>query len=125
MASRETHRFFYYRKLILAIGLLVAVIIIGVFGYWLLEEEYNFVDAFYMTIITISTVGFREVHPLSDAGKVFTAALIIGSFGIFAFSISSITTYIISGDYRKQFIEKKMQKERWSGGVVFHALSGS
>jgi len=111
MASRETHRFFYYRKLILAIGLLVAVIIIGVFGYWLLEEEYNFVDAFYMTIITISTVGFREVHPLSDAGKVFTAALIIGSFGIFAFSISSITTYIISGDYRKQFIEKKMQKE--------------
>ena len=102
---------FFYRKLINALGMLLGVIALGTIGYETIEDNYNFVDAFYMTIITISTVGFREVHELSDAGKIFTAFLIVSSFGIFAYSVSSITSFIMSGNYRKHFIENKMIKE--------------
>jgi voltage-gated potassium channel len=102
---------YFYRKLINALGMLLGVIALGTIGYELLEEEFTFVDSFYMTIITISTVGFREVHELSDTGKIFTAFLIISSFGIFAYSVTSITTFIMSGNYRKHFIENKMLKQ--------------
>jgi voltage-gated potassium channel len=90
--------------------MLFLVIAIGVFGFEMIEEEFTFLDSFYMTIITVSTVGFQEVHSLSDAGRIFTAFLIVSSFGIFAYSISSITTFIMSGNYRKYFIENKMLK---------------
>ncbi len=102
---------FFYRKLVNALAMLIGVITLGTIGYETIEDNYNFVDAFYMTIITISTVGFREVHELSDAGKIFTAFLIVSSFGIFAYSVSSITSFIMSGNYRKHFIENKMIKE--------------
>lgn len=102
---------FFYSKLINALGMLLGVIALGTIGYETIEDHYNFVDAFYMTIITISTVGFREVHELSDAGKIFTAFLIVSSFGIFAYSVSSITSFIMSGNYRKHFIENKMIKQ--------------
>ncbi len=101
----------FVKQMAKALLMLLAVIMVGIFGFEMLEEEYTFIDSFYMTIITISTVGFQEIHPLSDAGKLFTSALIISSFGIFAYSVTTITSYIMSGDYRKRFIEDKMLKE--------------
>jgi voltage-gated potassium channel len=74
----------------------------------MLIEHYNLVDAFYMTIITIGTVGFQEVHPLSAGGKLFTAFLIITSFGTFAYAISSITKYISDGEFKDYFKNKKV-----------------
>ena len=73
------------------------VIITGVMGFMVIEE-YSLVDAFYMTIITVSTVGFKEVQPLTFEGKIFTSFLIIFSFGIFAYTVSYITRYIVAGD---------------------------
>ncbi|MFN7690076.1 MAG: potassium channel family protein, partial [Bacteroidota bacterium] len=70
----------------------------GILGY-ILIEKYTFLEAFYMTIITIATVGFQEVHPLSDVGKIFTAFLIITSFGTFAYAISAITKYVVEGEF--------------------------
>jgi voltage-gated potassium channel len=52
-----------------------------------------------MTIITIATVGFQEVRPLSDSGKIFTAFLIITSFGTFAYAITAITKYVVEGEF--------------------------
>lgn len=92
----------YFKEIYISLLLLSVVIVTGVFGYAVIEG-YTMVDAFYMTIITISTVGFREVHPLSDQGKVFTAFLIIFSFGIFAYTVSYITRYIVNGDLHKLF----------------------
>ena len=63
------------------VGLLFLVITTGTLGY-MFVQDWTFVDSFYMTIITISTVGFREVGHLTTAGKLFTAFLIISSFGI-------------------------------------------
>ncbi|MFN5831858.1 MAG: potassium channel family protein [Bacteroidota bacterium] len=88
----------YFTKLYVALLLILAMISIGILGY-ILIEKYTFLEAFYMTIITIATVGFQEVHPLSDLGKIFTAFLIITSFGTFAYAISAITKYVVEGEF--------------------------
>lgn len=73
-------------------------------------EGFSFFDSFYMTIITISTVGFNEVHQLSDGGRFFTAFLIITSFGIFAYAIGAISSYVLNGEFRRYYKERKLEK---------------
>lgn len=82
----------YKKHLRFSLALIAAVIFAGVSGYIILEN-YNLIDAVYMTVITIATVGFQEVHPLTKSGKIFTIFLTISSFGIFAYAITSISTY--------------------------------
>ena len=74
----------------------------GIAGYMLIEH-YNLFDAFYMTIITVATVGYNEVHPLSDAGRLFTTFLIITSFGTFAYAVTSISRYVMDGEFNRYF----------------------
>lgn len=83
-----------------AVVLVVASMLIGVAGYMFLEN-YTLVNAFYMTVITISTVGFTEAQPLSDAGKMFSSFYILFNIGIFAYSISVFTSYVIEGQLFK------------------------
>jgi len=82
----------------------------GTMGY-IIIEDWGIVDALYMTIITISTVGFAEVAPLSEYGKLFTGFLIISSFGTFAYAITSLTRYLIGGEYRRYIKEYRIMKE--------------
>lgn len=89
-------------RIYLAIFLLFTVLTIGVGGFMLLEK-YSFSEAFYMTIITLSTVGFKEVRELSDQGRIFTSFLIITNIGIFAYGITTVTSFIIEGEYRQLF----------------------
>lgn len=95
------------------------VLIVGVTGF-MYFERFNLLEAFYMTIITVATVGFQEVHPLSDAGKLFTAFLIIISIGTYAVAISVITTYIVDGELFRYLKERKVKKEigKLSGHVI-------
>ena len=95
----------YYFLLLLAL-----VISGGTVGYMVIEG-WSFIDSFYMTIITISTVGYGEVSELSLYGKLFTSFLIISSFGTFAYAITSVTTYLVGGEYRKYFKQYKTMKE--------------
>lgn len=92
---------------------------IGIAGYRIIEG-YTFAEAFYMTIITVGTVGFMEVHPLSDGGRLFTALLIIMSFGTFAYAISSLTHYIGSGEFRYFYRNYKTVNaiDKLSGHVI-------
>ena len=69
---------------------------VGVFGFMFIED-YNFLDALYMTVITISTVGFSEIHPLSAEGRAFTTILIITNIGVFFYSITTITSFLVDG----------------------------
>lgn len=96
-------------KLQKAIMLLASLVTIGVFGYMLLSG-YSFVDALYMTVITLSTVGFSEVQPLNDGEKIFTIFLITTSIVIFGYTVSAFTEYIVSGQLFKQLKLKKVQK---------------
>jgi voltage-gated potassium channel len=84
-------------RFLTAIILLVSLIIIGTAGY-IIIEEINLLDSLYMTIITMSTVGFKEIHDLSDGGKIFTIILIILSISIYAYSITVITSYLLEGE---------------------------
>ena len=64
-----------------------------------------------MTVITISTVGFREVHELTPGGMLFTSFLIISSISAFAYSISALTTYFVDGEYRNTFKVARLKKD--------------
>ena len=64
----------------LALVLLALIFVGGVFGYMVIEG-WSFWDAFYMTVITVTTVGYREIHPMSRAGEVFTSALLFVGVG--------------------------------------------
>jgi voltage-gated potassium channel len=86
------------RRLIWSIGALVAIVIIGVIGYMVIEG-WPFLDAIYMTITTITTVGFREVHPLSDAGRIFSIILIIFGVGGALYVLTTLMGYILEGQF--------------------------
>ena len=87
--------------------ILLSLWVVGTIGYVLIEN-YTWFDAFYMTIITVATVGYQEVHPLSTEGKLFTAFLIITSFGTFAYAVSSITKFVIDGEFNEFFKNRKL-----------------
>jgi len=86
------------RRLVWSIGALVAIVVIGTIGYEVIEG-WSFLDSIYMTITTITTVGFREVHPLSDAGRIFSIFLIIGGVGGALYVLTSIMGYILEGQF--------------------------
>ncbi|NOQ71207.1 MAG: potassium channel protein [Crocinitomix sp.] len=99
----------YFAKVYYAIFLLAVVVLVGTVGF-MIVQGWSILDSFYMTIITISTVGFNEVHPLTDGGKLFASFLIITSFGTFAYAVSAITSYIVGGEYKAYFQEYKALK---------------
>lgn len=97
------NRLFYFVSLIL-LGLTA-----GTLGYmWI--EGWGFLDSLYMSVVTTTTVGFMEVHRLSDAGRIFTMFLIFLSFGTFAYAITSITKYMVGGEYKKYLAEYRLGK---------------
>jgi voltage-gated potassium channel len=100
-------RFRHFSQLFVSLGLIILIICIGIVGF-ILIENYSFFDAFYMTIITVATVGFQEVQPLSEAGRGFTIFLIITSFGTFAYAVSSISKYVIDGELNLYFKNYKV-----------------
>ena len=99
----------FHSKIYVAVLLLLAVFIAGVFGYKFISE-YSWIDAFYMTVITITTVGFGEVVPLDDVDKLFTSVLILSSIFILAYAISVITEYMLSKNNIGNLREKRIHK---------------
>ncbi len=96
-------------SIIISFFILLLISASGVLGYMVIEN-YKFIDAIYMTIITIATVGFREVTPLSPTGKIFTVIIIIMSFGVFAHVLSNFTRYIVNGVFSNYYKINKVKK---------------
>jgi len=107
------------KKLLMPGILLSIVIIIGVIGYMLIEG-FPFIEAFYMTIITISTVGFGTAHKFSSAGMIFASGLIIISFGIFAYTVSTFTNLVVEGVFNDYLTHRKLKKQikKMEGHVI-------
>jgi voltage-gated potassium channel len=96
-----------YNRFLIPVYILNSLLFIGTLGFKFIED-YPIFDAFYMTVITIATVGYGEVHPLSDLGRLFTAFLIITSFGTFAYAVSSITRFVTDGEFNNFFRNKRL-----------------
>jgi len=106
----KTNIIWFKSKVYLAIAALFTIFFIGIFGYKFVSN-YSWIDAIYMTVITITTVGFGEVNPLDETSKLFTVFLIITSVTIYLFAVSIITEYIANGDILKRLNSKKMDKK--------------
>jgi voltage-gated potassium channel len=96
-------------KIYTALVMLIVLIFIGVLGYKFISG-YQWIDAIYMTVITITTVGFAEVNPLDTPSKIFTVFLILASVVIVGYALSIITEYILSRNNFEDIKQRKMQK---------------
>ncbi|MEM8508973.1 MAG: NAD-binding protein [Bacteroidota bacterium] len=99
---------FFRSKIALALSLMVVVFFFGVLGYRYIAN-YSWVEAVYMTIITVTTVGFSEVRPLDSEAQVFTIVLIVSSVFIFGFAISVVSEYILSRNTLQTLKKKRVR----------------
>ncbi|MCX6209510.1 MAG: NAD-binding protein [Bacteroidetes bacterium] len=88
----------------------LAIMLLGVCGFMLIEG-FNFFDALYMTVITVTTIGYGETKPLSTAGRLFNIGFIITSFTLFTYSFAVITRYITSGEMKNFLKNRKLMKQ--------------
>lgn len=97
------------KRLKMSLMTLLLVISFGTAGYMVLEG-WNFLDSLYMTVITLATVGYREIHVLSDAGIVFTIVLIIVGTGTALAVLGTGATIMLEGELQAIFGRKRLEK---------------
>ena len=97
-------------KLYVSIIFFISVVAIGVIGYMILSAA-NFLDALYMTIITMTTVGFGELHPLNEQEKIFTIFLILMSIVVYAYSVTALSEYLVNGKLLQLLKLRKVQQK--------------
>ncbi|WP_456396221.1 potassium channel family protein [Desulfurobacterium sp.] len=97
------------RKFLRILLLITSVVFFSTIGIMVIEK-WPFFDALWHVIITISTVGYGEIHPLTEAGKVFTMLIIIIAFSVYAYGASTIAYMIFEGDLKKYFALKRLEK---------------
>ena len=83
-----------FRRVLVGSAILLAIVAVGVAGYRVIEG-WSFLDALYMTITTITTVGYGEVHPQGTAGRVFTMFLIIGGVGGALYALTGVIQFVV------------------------------
>jgi voltage-gated potassium channel len=98
------------RRVALGIALVAVLTLIGSAGYMLIEHM-SFLDALYMTVITITTVGYEEVKPLDTAGRLFTIAIIFVGVGTAYYVFAAITEVVVSGQFR-EFVGKNTMNRK-------------
>lgn len=97
-------------KIILSLALIIFVNAFGTIGYMIIEG-WNFRDSLYMTVITLTTVGYGEVHSLSPTGVYFTIVLLIGGVGIILYILASAARVIFEGELQEIFGRRRLEKK--------------
>ena len=115
-----------HKRLASVTGLLLFSLLAGTAGYTLIEGWPPF-DAFYMTVITLATIGYGETNPLSQAGRWFTLFLILGGVSIVAYTFSTLTSIIVEGQLSMVLKRRRMEKEiaKLSGHYIVCGMSHS
>lgn len=99
-----------YKRLRISLTLLAATILFGTLGYVLFEDMTPF-EALYMTVITISTVGFSEIKPLTIYGRVITLIVIITGVSVGGYTLGMLLRMFIEGELRKSYGRRKLEKQ--------------
>jgi voltage-gated potassium channel len=101
------------RHLIVSITLSIGILIVGTTGYMIIEG-WRFLDALYMTVITISTVGYREINQIGDVGRVFTILLVAIGVGFTLYVAAAIVQFMVEGQMRiilgKRRLDQKINR---------------
>ncbi len=98
------------QKLLLSLFLIVLVISFGTLGYMFIEG-WDLLDSLYMTIITLASVGYKEVHDLSFNGRIFTIVLVVGGVGTVAYALTSAARIIIEGELQDVFGRRRLENK--------------
>lgn len=93
-----------------ALFVLTTIVLTGILGFMYIEG-YTYIDSLYMTVMTISTVGFGEIAPLSDYGKIFTSFLILSGISVVIYAISNLTSFFVEGEMKSYLRSKKMNNQ--------------
>lgn len=92
---------------LISIGSLLAI---GTLGYMIIEGWRAF-DALYMTVITLATVGYGEIHPLSTPGRVYTIGLILLGLGVMGYGVSTVTAFLVEGELTDILGKRRMERK--------------
>ena len=106
-------------RIILAIVLTVTSLVVGMTGFTVIEH-YPLADAFYMTVTTVATVGFGELHPFSEAGRLFVSFYILYNLVVVAYLVSVFSSFLFDGELRKIYKMFRTDQEikRFSGHII-------
>jgi voltage-gated potassium channel len=99
-----------HNRLLRVAAILIAIVAGGTIGYMVIEG-WSFLDALYMTITTITTVGYDEVHPLSDAGRIFGIFLIVGGVGGALYTLTTVVGYFVEGQFGSTLGRRQMRNK--------------
>jgi len=97
------------RRLIYAFAVFLAVLVLGTLGYMLIGG-WSFFDGLYMTAITMGGVGYREIHPLTQAGQIWTMVVIFGGVGALGFTVVTVTDFMVEGHFTGILEGRRMEK---------------
>lgn len=97
------------KKLLISLLMITSIVAFGTIGYMSIEG-WTFLDAFYMTIITLASVGYKEVRELSENGRIFTIFLIIGGVGTVLYALNNGAKIILEGELKEVFGRSRLEK---------------
>jgi voltage-gated potassium channel len=107
--TKESQQVSPLRRFSASIISVALLIVSGTSGYMYLENM-NLLDALYMTVITVATVGFSEVRPLDNVGKIFTMILIVSGTGIFFFTLTNVAVFFVSGEWKEHWEQQRNER---------------
>ncbi len=99
-----------WRNVFIYLASFLALLLAGTIGYVIIEG-YSFFDAFYMTVITLASVGYGEVQPLHTAGRIFTIILIVSNLVILTYVVTKISAFLLDGGFQKIYKQYNMENK--------------
>ena len=98
------------QRIMVVVAAIGGILAIGTLGYMVIEGWPAF-DALYMTVITLATVGYGEVHPLSTPGRIYTIVLILLGLGVMGYGLSTVTAFLVEGELTDILGKRKMERK--------------